>query len=90
MISGKYVGNRPIKLRKSNWKERTDQDALERQKVLFSLVHCVVRVFLLAYLRVVPTNVEFIALLTEPFSKETKAFKEECVAQVNCVSDGGN
>lgn len=37
-----------------------------------------------------PTNVEFIALLTEPFSKETKAFKEERVAQVNCVSDGGN
>uniref|UniRef100_A0A0D3H3D8 RRM domain-containing protein n=2 Tax=Oryza TaxID=4527 RepID=A0A0D3H3D8_9ORYZ len=28
----KYVGNRPIKLRKSNWKERTDVDALERQK----------------------------------------------------------
>lgn len=46
--------------------------------------------FLLACLRAVPTNVEFIALLTEPFSKETKAFKEECVAQVNCVSDGGN
>lgn len=23
-ISGKYVGNRPIKLRKSKWKERTD------------------------------------------------------------------
>ncbi|KAK4596635.1 hypothetical protein RGQ29_014597 [Quercus rubra] len=31
-MNGKYVGNRPIKLRKSNWKERTDQDALERQK----------------------------------------------------------
>ena len=93
MISGKYVGNRPIKLRKSNWKERTDQDALERQKVLFSLVHCVVWVFffacLLTYVQY-PTNVEFIALLTEPFSKETKTFKEERVAQVNCVSDGGN
>lgn len=46
--------------------------------------------FLLACLRAVSTNVEFIALLTEPFSKETKAFKEERVAQVNCVSDGGN
>ena len=32
-IAGKYVGNRPIKLRKSNWKERTDQEVLERQKV---------------------------------------------------------
>uniref|UniRef100_A0A0A9DSR3 Uncharacterized protein n=1 Tax=Arundo donax TaxID=35708 RepID=A0A0A9DSR3_ARUDO len=31
-LSGKYVGNRPIKLRKSNWKERTDVEALERQK----------------------------------------------------------
>ncbi|XP_062144195.1 uncharacterized protein LOC133851680 [Alnus glutinosa] len=31
-MNGKYVGNRPIKLRKSNWKERIDHDALERQK----------------------------------------------------------
>ncbi|XAR64896.1 hypothetical protein NMG60_11008785 [Bertholletia excelsa] len=31
-MNGKYVGNRPIKLRKSNWKERTDIEALERQK----------------------------------------------------------
>ncbi|KAJ8773350.1 hypothetical protein K2173_028527 [Erythroxylum novogranatense] len=31
-MNGKYVGNRPIKLRKSNWKERTDFEALERQK----------------------------------------------------------
>lgn len=31
-MNGKYVGNRPIKLRKSNWKERTDSEALERQK----------------------------------------------------------
>ncbi|XP_057961929.1 uncharacterized protein LOC131153558 [Malania oleifera] len=31
-MNGKYVGNRPIKLRKSKWKERTDYDALERQK----------------------------------------------------------
>ncbi|CAM8942012.1 unnamed protein product [Rhodiola kirilowii] len=31
-MNGKYVGNRPIKLRKSNWKERIDFDALERQK----------------------------------------------------------
>ncbi|KAG5532967.1 uncharacterized protein LOC131301184 [Rhododendron vialii] len=31
-MNGKYVGNRPIKLRKSNWRERTDNDALERQK----------------------------------------------------------
>src|SRR4051812_40983700 len=33
IFSGKYVGNRPIKLRKSNWKERTDVEALQRQKV---------------------------------------------------------
>ncbi|CAI9266641.1 unnamed protein product [Lactuca saligna] len=31
-MNGKYVGNRPIKLRKSNWKERTDVEALARQK----------------------------------------------------------
>ncbi|KAK8633960.1 hypothetical protein V6N13_014789 [Hibiscus sabdariffa] len=31
-MNGKYVGNRPIKLRKSNWKERIDQEALVRQK----------------------------------------------------------
>ncbi|XP_059659704.1 uncharacterized protein LOC132306358 [Cornus florida] len=31
-MNGKYVGNRPIKLRKSNWRERTDFEALERQK----------------------------------------------------------
>ncbi|XP_065863019.1 uncharacterized protein [Euphorbia lathyris] len=31
-MNGKYVGNRPIKLRKSNWRKRTDYDAVERQK----------------------------------------------------------
>ncbi|TYJ01987.1 hypothetical protein E1A91_A13G193600v1 [Gossypium mustelinum] len=31
-MNGKYVGNRPIKLRKSNWKERIDYYALQRQK----------------------------------------------------------
>ncbi|XP_024544036.1 RNA-binding protein 42 [Selaginella moellendorffii] len=31
-MNGKYVGNRPIKLRKSTWKERTDYEALEKQK----------------------------------------------------------
>ncbi|KAL6527573.1 hypothetical protein OROGR_016663 [Orobanche gracilis] len=31
-MNGKYVGNRPIKLRKSTWTERTDKGALERQK----------------------------------------------------------
>ncbi|PQP94721.1 RNA-binding protein 42 [Prunus yedoensis var. nudiflora] len=31
-MNGKYVGNRPIKLRKSNWRERIDYDALDRQK----------------------------------------------------------
>ncbi|KAI3993517.1 hypothetical protein MKX01_002530 [Papaver californicum] len=31
-MNGKYVGNRPIKLRKSSWKERTDMVALEKQK----------------------------------------------------------
>ncbi|RRT40334.1 hypothetical protein B296_00051195 [Ensete ventricosum] len=30
----KYVGNRPIKLRKSTWKERTDVEAMERQKFI--------------------------------------------------------
>lgn len=31
-MNGKYVGNRPIKLRKSKWQERTDYEALEKQK----------------------------------------------------------
>ncbi|KAL3845588.1 hypothetical protein ACJIZ3_002991 [Penstemon smallii] len=31
-MNGKYVGNRPIKLRKSTWTERTDHEALDRQK----------------------------------------------------------
>ncbi|CAG7882029.1 unnamed protein product [Brassica rapa] len=31
-MNGKYVGNRPVKLRKSSWKERTDQEAAERRK----------------------------------------------------------
>ncbi|XP_057419665.1 uncharacterized protein LOC130713861 [Lotus japonicus] len=31
-MSGKYVGNRPIKLTKSKWRERTDYDAAEKQK----------------------------------------------------------
>jgi hypothetical protein len=35
---GKYVGNRPIKLRKSTWKERTDAEALEKQKVCCHLI----------------------------------------------------
>lgn len=34
------MGNRPIKLRKSNWRERIDYDALERQKVKFPLLFC--------------------------------------------------
>lgn len=33
LVSGKYVGNRPIKLRKSKWKEMTHYEALEKQKV---------------------------------------------------------
>lgn len=36
--AGKYVGNRPIKLRKSTWRERIDVEALERQKVDFGIV----------------------------------------------------
>ncbi|KAJ4812160.1 RNA-binding protein 42 [Rhynchospora pubera] len=31
-MNGKYVGNRPIKLRKSTWKNRIDYDALEKAK----------------------------------------------------------
>lgn len=31
-MNGKYVGNRPIKLRKSKWKDRIDYEALERLK----------------------------------------------------------
>ncbi|XP_016452422.1 uncharacterized protein LOC107776982 [Nicotiana tabacum] len=31
-MNGKYVGNRPIKLSKSKWQERTDTEALESRK----------------------------------------------------------
>jgi hypothetical protein len=31
--AGKYVGNRPIKLRKSTWKNRIDFESLEKGKV---------------------------------------------------------
>ncbi|GMN25733.1 hypothetical protein TIFTF001_001041 [Ficus carica] len=34
-MNGKYVGNRPIKLRKSNWRERTDYETLQRHKATF-------------------------------------------------------
>lgn len=29
--AGKYVGNRPVKLRKSTWKERLDEEALKQK-----------------------------------------------------------
>ena len=39
MIKGKYVGNRPIKLRKSNWQDRNLEQArlkeTEKQKMCF-------------------------------------------------------
>ena len=35
LFSGKYVGNRPIKLRKSKWQERIDYEAVESHKVRF-------------------------------------------------------
>lgn len=83
-MSGKYVGNRPIKLRKSNWKERIDYEAVERQKVIFPLFafHVLRLPFLLAQY-VAPTHAEIMVFLTEPKSEETKAFEEECIAQVN-------
>jgi RNA recognition motif-containing protein len=31
-MNGKYVGNRPIKMRKSTWKDRTDTEALDKHK----------------------------------------------------------
>lgn len=31
-MNGKYVGNRPIKLRKSTWKNRIDYEALQKPK----------------------------------------------------------
>ncbi|KAH8939051.1 hypothetical protein BDL97_15G016900 [Sphagnum fallax] len=31
-MNGKYVGNRPIKMRKSTWKDRTDAEALDKHK----------------------------------------------------------
>jgi len=32
-MNGKYIGNRPIKLRKSTWKNRIDFEALEKGKL---------------------------------------------------------
>ncbi|KAL8042413.1 hypothetical protein ABFX02_09G048900 [Erythranthe guttata] len=37
-MNGKYVGNRPTQLKKSDWKARTDTEAVETQKVL-SMFH---------------------------------------------------
>ncbi|CAN1271131.1 RNA-binding protein 42 [Linum perenne] len=37
-MNGKYVGNRPIKLRKSNWKERIDYDSLGKHKVNYTML----------------------------------------------------
>jgi RNA recognition motif-containing protein len=31
-MQGQYVGNRPIKLRKSRWKDRLDVDKIEKEK----------------------------------------------------------
>ena len=31
-MNGKYVGNRPIKLRKSNWKERNIENVRKKTK----------------------------------------------------------
>ncbi|XP_009779562.1 uncharacterized protein [Nicotiana sylvestris] len=31
-MNGKYVGNRPVQLRKSKWQDRIDYEALEKQK----------------------------------------------------------
>ena len=31
-MDGKYVGNRPCKLRKSNWEERTNEQALGKKR----------------------------------------------------------
>jgi hypothetical protein len=36
LSAGKYVGNRPIKMRKSTWKDWTDTEALDKHKVLFA------------------------------------------------------
>lgn len=32
LIAGKYVGSRPIKLRKSNWKNRNIEEVKKRQR----------------------------------------------------------
>ena len=31
-MQGKYIGNRPVKLRKSNWQERTSTELLAKVK----------------------------------------------------------
>jgi hypothetical protein len=61
--SGKYVGNRPIKLRKSNWKERTDVEALERQKVSSCFL-------LQKILASPPPNILIFYIFSEPYSAE--------------------
>lgn len=84
LMSGKYVGNRPIKLRKSNWRERIDTDAVERQKVkqFYSWFALRLKFSFLLNCSMCGSNLCGV-FLTEPKSKETKAFEEECIAQVN-------
>ena len=31
-MNGKYIGNRPVKLRRSNWEERINEDALAKKR----------------------------------------------------------
>lgn len=84
LIAGKYVGNRPIKLRKSNWKERTDYEALGRHKVkerTMGVIFCT----LISYVLSFDSDFDSTNLMAEPHTKEIKASKEKYLAQVKVI-----
>ena len=83
LLSGKYVGNRPIKLRKSNWKERTDVEALQRQKV-YALFPFLSQVCVSLLVR---SNFLYISHLSEPYSEETQDGQEGNSSQVKLYWD---
>lgn len=81
-IAGKYVGNRPIKLRKSKWKERTDVEALERQKVSFLSHTKICRYEFVAFHVIFIFYNRSFTLISELPSKEAQTVEEKCTAQV--------
>jgi len=78
--AGKYVGNRPIKLRKSTWKNRIDFEALEKGKVSsYSHITCSFHIYVSAQL----THVHFANFLQTQPQKKIKPQKRSVLHKWN-------